>query len=806
MTRMRTPIFTAAVAAGIGLLLFALAACSPPEERADQARESVREALQRGDRPAALEAIDALGASTPDTAESLMEIAALRVQAGDAPRAAWILEEGLRRFPDRDDLRLALARVALLLGNPSLTMDAVRPIDTDSAQHSQALVLRAQAELSLGHLDRALATLAEAEGRYPDESTVKLIRIQTLISEHRHEEARAAIEEARAAFAGEEEDQRAIRKSLDITLLQLRAQQGESDAAVAALTAMVKEDPADALAWQALIQLLAQRKEPDRALALLEDALRSETAPLDLYNIAAQLHIAAGDTAEAESMLRRYAERNESAAATLPLFRFHADRNELDAATAVLEEAIARFPEEASLYLIAAETKLARGEIGEARDAMQRFEESTFEGDPQIDYLRARIELAEGDAAAAAKRLTYLAPKLDRASTQYWLGRALEESGDTDGALRRYELAMTRDPNWTPPTIALIQLGQKRGAWRSVATYARDLVQHAPHSIEAWIAYGDALENLGETEAALQVAEQCRDLFPDRYEAQLLLAKALRAQRRYGEALAALDAMETDGTNDAIAIAIAAERIQTLGMGNRAEEAAAIAAEAIAEHPEAAELYAAQAAVLFAIGAVEQADASTDRALALAPDQPHPLRTRCNFRASAGHWPGARDDCRRYIAARPDDPRAHLLLGVIYQQLGDTQAAIAAYRRVAALDGQDARARNNLAWLLAETGDVDGALAAAQEAYRLDEQNPYIMDTVGALYLRKGLAERAVSLLEEAHAAAPDMPDAALHLGMAYSEVGRTDEARAVLTSLRERSMDSPPLLARIDEVLHSLP
>ena len=65
------------------------------------------------------------------------------------------------------------------------------------------------------------------------------------------------------------------------------------------------------------------------------------------------------------------------------------------------------------------------------------------------------------------KRLTELAPRLDRAATQFWLGRALEETGDTNGARRRYGLAQQRDRSWTAPTMALIALEQRRGAWRA---------------------------------------------------------------------------------------------------------------------------------------------------------------------------------------------------------------------------------------------------------------------------------------------------------------------------------------------------
>ena len=89
-------------------------------------------------------------------------------------------------------------------------------------------MLRAQAELQLGDLERALVTLAEAERLYPERPEVRLVRIATLLSEDRHDEARAVIEETRSALAGDDEDTRALRRRLDISLAQIKAGQGET--------------------------------------------------------------------------------------------------------------------------------------------------------------------------------------------------------------------------------------------------------------------------------------------------------------------------------------------------------------------------------------------------------------------------------------------------------------------------------------------------------------------------------------------------------------------------------------------------
>jgi tetratricopeptide (TPR) repeat protein len=792
---------TAIAVTSLGVALFV--ACMPDEQRAEDARDALKQALERVDRGAALVAIDELQETLPNSPESLLEIAQLRVAAGDAPRASWLLEEAVRRFPKRDDLRLALARVALLLGNPSLAHEALAPIAPDSERHADALVTRARAQLNLGDLERALETLAEAERLYPDRPEARLVRIATLLSEQRREEALVAIEEARAVLVGDDEEQRYRRRRLEVVLAQIQAQQGEPDAAIETLKQIIATEPGDVLAWQALLQIHAQQQRGEEGLALLEGVLGTDAPPINLYPLAAQLHIALGDPAAAEWALRSHVAQADSAAAYLPLVNFHSNRDDAAATAAVLEEAIARFPNEPALRMLYTETLLAQQRIDDARAEYQRFRESTFDRDPQIDYLRARIALASGNAGLAVAHLTELAPRLDRAATQFWLGRALEQTGDTNGARRRYGLARQRDRHWTAPTMALIALEQRRGAWRALAGQARTLVRRAPQRMEGWTALVTALENLGEGKAAEQAANRCIERFPDAAEPQFLLARALRAQGHYDEALEALDAAEKAGNS---ATTLAAERIFTLGMGDRVEEGTALASEALARDPDAAVLHAAHAALLFAAGAAEPGALATDRALALDPGEPRPLRVRCEFRASIHQWPAASDDCTRYLAARPDDAGAYFMLGVIEQWRGDRQTAITAYRRAAALDEHDARPLNNLAGLLATDGDLDGALAAAQEAYRLDETNPHVMDTLGALYLRKGLVDRAISLLKEAQAAAPDLPDATLHLALAYRDTGRTGEARVLLTSLQHSAADHEAIQLQVEEALDSLP
>ncbi len=792
MVSMPPRILLAALLAGIGLA----SACTPAPERADVARAAAQTALERGDRSAALAAVEDLRASLPPGADATAEVARFLVAAGDAPRAGWLLEEGLRRFPDHQELRLALARTALLLGNPSRAREVLDLAQPDSARQADTLVLRAQAELQLGDLEKALETLEETERLHPDRPEARLVRIGALLGERRMDEARRAIEAARATLGGEEHAD--ARRGLEVVLAQIQAEQGEHDAAIATLRALVEARPDDLLAWHALVRVLVQQERTNEALDLVAGAL-SEDSGIALHPLAAELRASLGREDAAQQTLREFVARSDSPAAYLPLVAHLSDRDDGVAILAALDEAVARFPDEAALAVLRTEALLGVDRADEARAELERFRELTFAHDPQIEYLRARVELSEGEARRAGERLRKLAPRLDDARTQFWLGRALEEAGDLEGARRRYGLALGRDPTWIAPPIALLALEERRGNWRSVAGHARALVARAPQRIEGWVALVEALALLGQGEAAEQAARRSIERFPGRAEPRVLLARALRARGRTEQALVELDLAQRAGTD------VAVERVLTLGLAGRVGEGLALGREALARGSESAELHAALASLLFAAGDAEEGDRETDRALALDPRGLQPLRGRCEFRVSTGRLAGARDDCARYLGERPDDPGASFMLGLALAGLGESESAIEAYRRAAQLDLDDARPRNNLAELLAARGDLEGALAAAQEAYRLDERNPHVMDTLGALYLEKGLVERAMSLLEDAHAALPDDPGPALHLALAYRDAGRTDAARTLLASLEGKEVADPVLQARVEEAWLSL-
>ena len=775
----------------LGVVL-ALTACSSEEERLEAASAEVAEAATTGDRARALEALAPLRGTDPSTPEALLELADLLARAGETPESFRLLEKGAERYPERSDIQVALAGTALKLSNPAAARAAARTVPADAAEHPRALELEAQAELALGDLDRALELLDQAEAAYPDRFETRALRIATLTRENRHEEALAQIETALSELPTGALNL-VQRQQLEFARVQALLATGEKEEAETWLRTRVSEEEGDLAAWRTLGDVLIQSNRVPEAIELVSAA--AAPANPGLYDVLAKLLLLDGQTDAAEQALTDLATYSPTPTAVGELIKFLVEQGEFEKAGDALRKATASSPTEPALKELEVELELAERDASGAREALERYR--AFEGasDPKAEFLLARVELEEGDAASAARRLRDVAPSLDIAALHYWLGKALEAQGDLDGAVRGYGIATSRDPKWVAPYLAAADLAARRGDAEMLTGLGGILVARAPGLSAGPIAMAEGRLLSEQFAEAERIAGAGRKRFP---EDPTLLGIHSRALARVGKAEEALavarEALEKYPEDPALA----AGHAETVAYAESPAAALKAAQAAEERFPESAAVVSAVAGIAYLAGEASVGDAATDRALALAPEDPTPLRTRCRYRASIAAWAPAIEDCTRFLAARESDSDAHFMLGSAQAGAGQADAAIASFRKAAELDEKDFRPRNNLADLLAKRGDIEGALEAAQEAYRLSNEHPYVADTLGALYLKSGRTDRAISFLEEARKGAPELPDAQLHLAEAYAAAGRADDAKALLDALRA---SHPDWGGRIDEV-----
>jgi arylsulfatase A-like enzyme/Flp pilus assembly protein TadD len=751
---------------GLGFCAIGCGSESPHEDL----ETAVAAALARGDRSAAIERLEdqPLG---EDPAE-VLRLARLFAATGEATRARWRIEEGLSRFPDDESLRIALARVALLLSDPREASDAAARISEDSERHAEALMLRAQAALALGELEEALVLYDEFADRYPERPDAILARIATLEREHRLEEALVAAESA-ASLVAEGHDALAdsgawlaLRRAILLGRLDRR------DEAVDLLREIVAERPETPQAWSMLLELEARAGKGQAVADALIAAVDADPARRGLYPMAIAIHRRAGRDDAADALTETILEEAENVSPFLAVANDRLSEGDFEAALALHDRALARFPESAELRLVRFDLLLALGWIEDARQEQARLAELLPNTEPALEYLRARLELADGKPALARTRLERLVPEFDRAPTQHWLGAALEALGDDEGARTRYGLAMHRDRDWALPQHALWRHARAARDWPAVVGFGRSLLMRQPDDPAVWSSVVRALIELGEPEQALATAHQARERLVEDASMAVAEAQALRALGRVDEALAALASAESDAPEQSTLWA--GERALVLAQSGRVREALSGLAPALEAHPDEPQLLFVQSSILYALGRADEGDRETDRLLALAPTRIDARYNRCRFRVASGRYAEAIDDCRRAAEVFATNPEPPFVLGIALERSGDRGGAETAYARALALDPRDVRPAVNLGELRLVSGDVERALEVAQAAYRVEPEHPNVLHLLGRLYARTGRAERAAFLLSEAARVAPDRPGYAREAAAAQEQAKRS--------------------------------
>lgn len=152
---------------------------------------------------------------------------------------------------------------------------------------------------------------------------------------------------------------------------------------------------------------------------------------------------------------------------------------------------------------------------------------------------------------------------------------------------------------------------------------------------------------------------------------------------------------------------------------------------------------------------------------------------------NAGQTREASEVLERAASDFPNNPAITLNLAILYQQLEQNDAAVAAYESLLETHPENGVALNNLAWLYHQIGD-SRSLDIARRAYESSPENGAIADTYGWILFQSGKKAEGIKLLEKAHKLAPESSEIAMHLVEAYRTEGRDNDAQRILKGLEQ--------------------
>ena len=635
-------------------------------------------------------------------------------------------------------------------------------------------------------------------------------------------------------------DARAALQSLAIVQLQM----GDAAGAVAVLTRLAGANAGDVPNRQLLAQALVANGQAEEAVQALEETAHAHPDDPEVAYALASGYLRIGKADAAERLFSEIAKARPLPETYVLIGRTYRDagqydraRRALDAALRMdsrvrrahyylgtiavsqdatrLDEAIGEFQQELRLAPTDPATNLRLGmALVEARQnasavlALEAAIRTAPAPPPEAFYYLGRSQLALNRATAAAaslrRALELLAasPEVDEGrlrSIHYQLALALQKLGETGEAAVHFAEAERR-------SARLLSTERDRlGRYLADIRDPRDIVPLAP-ALDASSVAGLAAEqrldverrtstalarayvNLGIMQAQSERFSRAAEFFEQAVavdaifpQAQYSLGVAYFNSQQYDKAVAPLAAaLDADGANAIVRrmLAIAYLNAETY------DKSAALLADDPQRDADPSLQYA-YGLALVRSGRAAEAEAIFSRLLAEHAARPEVSVVLGHVYAQQGNYEAAVDALRRALQLQPDVADANSALGLIYLKQGKLPDAETALRAELTHHPADVKARHTLATVLDLEARGDQALAEARAVVKAAPQFADGRYLLGKILLAGGHAAEAAIHLEAAARIAPDDANIHYQLARAYEKLGRGELAEKEFASYR---------------------
>ena len=490
----------------------------------------------------------------------------------------------------------------------------------------------------------------------------------------------------------------------------------QRDKARADLAAALKLAPDDAQTLLLLAWLDYQEGRYADAQTRARSAQKSGQAPLgaQLVDGAATLAMGAPQAAEASLIAVVNAAPDNRLAVRL-LVRALLDMRQTPRATAILDQAMQRWPDEAPFLLLAAE---ARGQGGDHAGATALLEKAAASA-PDDPSLRTRLGLAQFASGRTDQGLASLelASGLEKegAQSQAMLAMTLLRTRDFDRALDIARGIADRQPKSPvgPYLIGLSRLGQGQRD-RAREAFGQALTLDPRYLPAAGQLARIALDD-GRPEDAARPFQAVLTADPAHQGAMLALA-SLAERRR--DAADRLQWLERARKADPKAMTPRAELVRAHLAAGADETALAVAREAVANDPASAQAVALLGQTELETGGADRAVTAFRQMIKLAPYDPAAFVRLASALMQAGQYRAAADVARDALRLSPGAVEAEATLVLALAQVGDAAEARKVLAGIAGRPGRAVLAATLEGDILRAEKRFPEAVAAYEQAFK----------------------------------------------------------------------------------------
>jgi len=768
------------------LIVFQIAGCSSPEDRAQSYYEHGMKLFSEHDNAkAAIELRNAVRLKR-DLIGAWKALAEIDEAGRNWPRVVTDMRAIVELAPSDFSARLKLGKLLLLAGSSEEALGLVNAgIELDNgnadihalkAAISFKLDDRAEAvreaqtaiELDPANADALMVLAVDRLARGDAKGALSLLEGKSIVGA-KDIENNLGFQLLKIKLFGQTGDlgsvEAALRKLVELNpkessyrklLINFYVEQRRIDDAEKEMRVLAAANPADSAAALDVVRFLYTIKKAPAAARHELDARIGAGGDVFPYQIAlAEMDFAEGNVADGKQLLEKLIGTGSSSeqvrTAKIALAQMHLSRRNFDPAETLAADILRDDPHNVSALKLRATIRMARGQL-----------------DPAVaDLLDA---------------LNYQPRSTDLMSL---LATAYERSGLIELADKQFADATRASDFDTNIGLEYVGFLQRRGSTARAEDILVGLNKRRPNNIQVLSLLAQIRLARQNWTGAQEIAESIRRIGNNGAMADQILGAALLGRNKYDEAIAVFQ-------NAYDAAPAAAQPMDALVgaflKASRKDQAINFLKSVLVKNPGNANALVLLGSIQLTSGAADQALKNFLAAVKAQPKDSVGYRALADFYLGQKNYDEAIKVVRAGIQQQPELMALHMILAGALERKGDYEAAISEYEFM--LDRQPGNliVANNLANLLVDRRTDKASLKKAQSlaAVLRKSQIPQFKDTLGWVSYRQGDYRTAVSLSEEAAAALPDQAAVRYHLGMGYISISQLDKASEQLKKALE--------------------
>jgi Flp pilus assembly protein TadD len=348
--------------------------------------------------------------------------------------------------------------------------------------------------------------------------------------------------------------------------------------------------------------------------------------------------------------------------------------------------------------------------------------------------------------------------------------------GNLDRAESLARQAVARDPSAAHGHMILGVIAAQKRQWAASNSHFERVVKLEPASPFGYFYLGQAQLYQQQWERAIQNFSKALDLrYPER---ERLVIELATAQNEAGRPQQALSSLETIGPPADQSMAGQYYAVTAFAKAGMNQSAAAIEAmrKAVLLDESSAHYWEFLINELIQTDQTPQALSEAIRAQRMFPDN---AEIQFLFALASYYIPESPLTgvaLRNLREAEPNSARVQLAQGLLYRKQGNTKEAIDSFRRAAERGMPDAHLLLGIVYK--ENGDYDAAEQEYRKAEQINPKNGQMLLEMGKLLIVRGDLEQARIRLEKAAEYMPDAPAVHYQLGILYRRLGQPEKAQ----------------------------